>query len=110
MEFLESVHSINYLELLAIFYALQSLYENERSVHIEIQSDNTSCIKYVNELGGIVSEDMDLLAKEMWLWCLQIYISAIYCPGIQNTAHFYSHNFSDSIEWMLKKRHIFTIM
>ena len=71
--FLESVHFINYLELLATFYALQSLYENERGVHIEIQSNNTSCIKYVNDLEGIVSEDMDLLAKEieMWQWCLQ---------------------------------------
>ena len=47
---LESVHSINYLELFAIFYALQSLYKNERGVHNEIQSDNTSCIKYVNDL------------------------------------------------------------
>ena len=48
---------------------------------------------------------MDLLAKQILQWCLQreIYISAIYCPGIQNTADFYSRNFSDSTEWMLKK-------
>ena len=47
---------------------------------------------------------MDFLAKEMWQWCLQrdIYISALYCPGLQNTANFYSRNFSDSTEWMLK--------
>ena len=77
---LESVHSIIYLELLAIFYALQSLHENESGVHIEIQSDNTSCIKYVKDLGGIVWEDMDVSAKEMWQWCLQreIYINFCY--------------------------------
>ena len=93
------------MELLAVFYALQALYEKERNLHIQIQSDNVSCIKYCNDLGGIVSEDMDLLANEIWQWCLQrnIYISAIYhCPGIQNTADFYSQNFSDSTEWMLK--------
>ena len=101
----ESSHSINYLELMATFYALQSLYKNDRGLHIEIQSDNTSCIKYINDLGGIVSEDMDLLATHIWQWCLQrdIYISAIYCPGIQNTADYYSRNFSDSTEWMLKR-------
>lgn len=98
----ESRYSINYLELLAIFYALQALYHNDRNVHIEVQSDNVSAIKYVNDFGGIVSEDM---AKEMWLWCLNrnIYISAIYCPGSQNTADYYSRIFSDSTEWMLKK-------
>ncbi|MCG7879447.1 MAG: reverse transcriptase domain-containing protein [Candidatus Thiodiazotropha endolucinida] len=101
----EADHSINYLELLAAFYALQSLYENTRGLHIEIQSDNQSCIKYINDLGGIVSQEMDLLAKDIWQWCLhrEIYISASFCPGVLNTADFYSRNFSDSTEWMLKR-------
>ena len=100
----ESNHSINYLELLAVFYGLQALYENERGIHIQVQSDNVSCIKYCNDLGGIALEEVDFLANEIWQWCLQrdIYISALYCPGIQNTADFYSRNFSDSTEWMLK--------
>ena len=103
-EMSESNHSINYLELLAVFYGLQALYENERGIHIQVQSDNVSCIKYCNDLGGIASEEMDFLANEIWQWCLQrdIYISALYCPGIQNTADFNSRNFSDSTEWMLK--------
>ena len=102
---LESGHSINYLELLAVFYALQSLYENTWGVHIEVESDNQSCIKYINDLGGMLSEEMDLLAKEIWQWCLhrEIFISASYCPGTLNTADFYSRNFSDSTEWMLKR-------
>ena len=52
---------------------------------------------------------MDLSAKEMWQWCLQreIYISAIFCPGIQNKTDFFSRNLSDSTEWMLKKKTYF---
>lgn len=59
----ESLHSINFLELMAIFYALQSLYCNESNLHIEIQSDNISAIKYINDMGGMTSGAMDLLAK-----------------------------------------------
>lgn len=101
----ESENLINYLELLAIFYALQSFYDKDRGVDIEIQSDNTSAIKYINDNGGIVSEPMDRLAGKIWQWCLErkIYISVVYVPGAENTADFYSRNFSDSTEWMLKK-------
>ena len=103
--FQESKHSINFLELLAIFYALQALYCNKKNVHIEFQSDNISAIKYINDMGGMTSKSMDSLAKDIWLWCLdrEIFISAVHIPGIHNTADFYSRNFSDSTEWMLKK-------
>lgn len=103
--FEEKQSHINYLELMAIFYALQVFYPNENGVHIEIQSDNISAVKYVNDMGGITSEKLDKLAKSIWEWCLirNIYISANYIPGIQNTADFFSRHFSDSIEWMLKR-------
>lgn len=102
----ESCNSINFLELLAIFYALQALYCNEHDVHIEIQSDNVSAIKYINDMGGIASEIMDLLAKDIWEWCIErkIHIYATYVPGILNTADFFSRHFSDNTEWMLKRR------
>lgn len=100
----ESALSINYLELLAIFYALQSLYVHHCNVHIEIQSDNISAIKYINDMGGMTSTSMDLLAKDIWQWCIErkINLSAIHVPGVLNTADFYSRNFSDATEWMLK--------
>ena len=100
----ESQHGINYLELLAIFYALQAFYNECRDVHIEIQSDSVSAITYVNNFGGMNSIAMDDLSKQIWEWCLcrNIYISAIHVPGSLNSADFYSRNFSDSTEWMLK--------
>jgi len=102
----ESHNQINVLELLAIFYAMQSMYSNQSNVHIEIQSDNVSAVAYVNDMGGMTSKHMDSLARSIWEWCLErnIYLSAIHIPGSQNVeADFYSRNFSDSTEWMLKK-------
>lgn len=97
--------SINHLELLAIFYALQALYSSKVGVHIGIQSDNICAIKYINDMGGIVSKPMDSLAKQIWDWCIHrdIFISASYIPGALNTADYFSRHFSDTTEWMLKR-------
>ncbi|WAR20010.1 LOW QUALITY PROTEIN: hypothetical protein MAR_001848 [Mya arenaria] len=96
--------AINYLELLAIFYALQALYYDVNNTHIEIQSDNTTAVSYISEFGGMASSDMDVLAKSIWMWCIErnIHLSATHIPGKSNTADYYSRNFSSSTEWMLK--------
>ena len=62
----ESKYSINFLELLAVFYALQALYWNKNNVHIEIQCDNVSAVSYLNCMGGMTSKSMDTLAKDIW--------------------------------------------
>jgi hypothetical protein len=101
----EALNSINYLELLAIWYTVQALYHNEHDIHIEIQSDNTTAISYINDFGGMTSVKMDRLAYDIWMWCLEraICLSAIHIPGVDNTADFYSRNFSDETEWMIKQ-------
>lgn len=101
----ESVFPINYLELLAIFYALQSFYSNAMDIHVQIQSDNICAITYINDMGGMSSKRLDFLSGEIWQWCLNknIYISAVHVPGPENLADFYSRNFSDSTEWKLKE-------
>jgi len=101
----ESQHSINVLELLAIFYALQSLYVNFHDTHIEIQSDNITAISYVNAMGGMTSDLLNSIAKDIWEWCLarNIFVTATHVPGVMNTADYYSRNFSDATEWTLKQ-------
>lgn len=83
---LESSLHINHLELLAIFFALKSWFHDKTDMHIAIQSDNSTAISYVNNMGGMCSCGMDFLAKEIWLWCLErnIYISASHLSGILN--------------------------
>jgi hypothetical protein len=101
----ESEFHINYLELLAISLSLQGLYATVDNVHIQVQSDNVSAVSYVNDMGGMTSVSMDALASSIWHWCINknIYVSAVYIPGVENSADFFSRNFSDSTEWMLKK-------
>ena len=98
--------SINYLELLAIFFALQSIYSSVKDQHIEFQCDNVSAVKYINDMGGMTSSDMDSLTYNIWNWCIQrnIYISAVHISGFSNVrADYLSRHFSDSTEWMLKR-------
>lgn len=47
----EANRSINELELEAIFFALQSLCRNSHHVHIRVESDNTTAVCYVNNMG-----------------------------------------------------------
>jgi len=100
----ESLYPINYLELLAIFYGLQSFYNGENGVHIQVQSDNVAAVSYINDMGGIASLSMDRLSGDIWQWCLlrDIFLSAIYIPGSSNTADYYSRNFSENTEWTIK--------
>jgi hypothetical protein len=101
----ESKNHINFLELTAINFALQSLYYNCTDVHIEFQSDSVTAVKYINDMGGMASLCLDGLSRTIWQWCLDrnIFISASFIAGKENTtADFYSRNFSNSTEWMLK--------
>lgn len=101
----EGCMSINFLELLAIFKGFQVFYDKVRDSHIQIETDNSCSVAYVNSMGGMCSQNMDNLASRLWNWCIDrnIYISAVHIPGVLNTADYYSRNFSDSVEWMLKQ-------
>ena len=53
----------------------------------------------------MASIPLDNLAQKVWLFCLnrRIFLSAVHIPGSENIhADFYSRNFSNSTEWMLK--------
>ena len=79
----KSEHSINFLELLATFYALQALYSNKNNVHM---CDNVSAVKCVNDMGGMTSKSMDSLAKDVWAWCLHreiFYFRRTYTRNLQ---------------------------
>ena len=61
----ESENTINYLELLAIFYTLKAFCSEKVAIHVTIQSDNTSAVAYINNMGGVVSIKMDRLARQL---------------------------------------------
>ena len=104
----ELQYHINYLELLAIFLALKAFCGAKSNIHVQLKTDNTCAMSYINAMGGIKSSLCNTLAKQIWLWCLErnIWISAAHVPGILNEADILSRKFNDSVEWMLNK-HIF---
>ena len=100
----EMTHHINYLEMLAIFFALQSFENHITNKYVRILSDNTTAISYINKMGGIKSECCNDLAVEIWNWCLDrnIWLLCSHIPGkINNEADKLSREFSDQTEWHL---------
>lgn len=103
----ESKNHINFLELLAIFFALKSWISDKHDIHVGIQSDSMVAIAYINDFGGMANTTLDHLAKNIWEFCLarNVFITAYHIPGKNNVeADFFSRHFSDSTEWMLKKK------
>lgn len=101
----ESVNHINYLELLAASHALRSFCKSSFEFHVQIKSDNSCTVAYINNMGGIKSVKCNELAKTIWLWCMErnIWLSATHVPGIDNEADFMSRHFNESVEWKLKE-------
>lgn len=100
----EMENSINYLELLAIFFGLKCFFEHSKSMSIKVETDNTTAVSYINNMGGIKSKKCNDLSKIIWLWCLQrdLDITATHLPGSANQiADLCSRKFSDSKEWKL---------
>ncbi len=101
------VQNINFLELLAAFFALQSFCKDHRNIHVRIQIDNVTAVTYINKMGGIKSSQCDRLARKLWEWCIarKIWVSAAHLPGAQNTiADRKSRVFKDETEWKLDSK------
>ena len=102
----EEENHINYLEMLAIFFALRSFENYVEGKYVKILSDNTTAISYINNMGGIKSEKCNGLAIVIWEWCLQrnIWLICSHIPGKNNDqADRLSREFNDQIEWQLDK-------
>lgn len=57
---------INYLELRAAFFALESFASNMSSCEILLRLDNTTAIAYVNKAGGVKFPHLSELARKIW--------------------------------------------
>ena len=101
----ESGNHINFLELLAVSHAIKAFCKSVRDIHVLIKSDNSCAVAYINNMGGIKSEECNSLAKSIWLWCMDrnIWLSATHIPGSSNDADFESRHFSENVEWKLKE-------
>ena len=98
---------INRKELMAIFLSLKFFLKSQENVHVQVMTDKSTNVSYLNRMGGTKSVTLSNLALDSWRWCLRkaIYISAVHVAGLLNIfADPLSHFELLSAEWMLCKR------
>ncbi|KAF7241734.1 Transcription factor CP2-like protein 1 [Varanus komodoensis] len=61
---------INFLELLAVFKALQSFEDVLLHQVVQVTSDNMATVFYLNKQGGTRSRKLAHLAMQIWDWCI----------------------------------------
>lgn len=101
----EKTHHINYLELLAVFLALQCFVSERREISILLLVD-VMTIAFLNRMGGTHSTHLCNLAVEVWKWCLDrdIVIPAGHLPDSENIwADWHSRHVADSSDWSLHR-------
>jgi len=76
---------INYLEMRAALFTIQSFCKDKSECHVKIMSDNTTTVACINKRGS-TKELLNDVTKEIILWCSsrKIYISAAHIPGVDN--------------------------
>ena len=76
----EAKYHINYLEMLAIYLALQTFAKGWVNTHIRVLCDNTTAVNVLNHMGTSHSDSCNSLAKKIWAWCIARDILGECCP------------------------------
>ena len=100
----ERTMHINCLELLAAFLAVKCFAKDKTNLTIHLKMDSMSALTYINKLGGTISPQLNTLAKELWLWCMErsILLKAQHLAGVLNTiADDKSRVMKDRTDWKL---------
>jgi len=101
-----SSRHINWLELQAVFLTLQHFQDEVTNTSVQVLTDNTTVVAYINHQGGTISQTLCELALEIWDWCLNrnIFLSAMHVEGEKNVlADALSRRKFAPTEWMLHK-------
>ena len=71
---------------LAAFLAAKTFWRGQMSKRVLLLLDNQTAVAYINNLGGTVSAQLAILARDLWMWCLErdILLSAQHLPGKEN--------------------------
>lgn len=100
----EKESHINYLELLAAFFALKCFASHLSKCEILLRIDNTTAISYINRMGSVQFPKLNSLAKQIWQWCeaRELWIFASYIKSKDNVeADYQSRSSNDDTEWEL---------
>ena len=83
----EATHDINYLEMLAVLFALQSFSDKVLAKHIKLMVDNTIAVATINQMGTCHSNLNNKLEQQIWEWCILhgVWLTVSHIPGKCNT-------------------------
>ena len=101
----DAIMHINFLELKAVWLALQKFCDNDCNIHVAMKTDNSTAVAYINNFGGIHSDCLNNLSRDVWFWCIGrgIYLSAFHIPGKSNIqADLFSRICNNRTGWSLK--------
>ena len=102
----EKSKHINYLELLAVYLALQSFTPQVTGKHVKVMVDNMTALSDINHMGTGKCKHRHQLVKDIWLWCMEhnVWLTAVHIPGAENIdADLQSRVFNTNTEWTLNK-------
>lgn len=82
---LRSAH-INYLELMAVWKALNHFLPRLQGHHVLVRCDNTTAVAYINRQGGVRSSKLHALAYKLLVWSRRVFLTlrATHVPGLLN--------------------------
>ena len=77
---------INWLELQAVWLTLKHFLPQLQGTAVDVISDNTTTVVYINKVGGTQSPSLCRLALDVWEWCRQheIFLVASHLSGDRN--------------------------
>ena len=77
---------INWLELQAVWLTLKHFLPQLQGTAVDVISDNSTTVAYINKVGGTQSPSLCRLALDVWAWCRQhnIYLVASHLSGDRN--------------------------
>ncbi|CAD6225621.1 GSCOCG00011844001-RA-CDS [Cotesia congregata] len=82
----ERKNHINYLELLAAFFAIKCFASKLSNQEFLLRLDNTTAIAYINRAGGVQYPHLSELSRKIWEWCEKrhLWLKASYIPSAKN--------------------------
>ena len=102
----EAQFHINYLEMLAAYFALKAFTTDIAHKHVKLMVDNTTVVTCINNMGTSHSIDINKLTKTISLFCIDnnIWLTTAHIAGKYNTeADFESRKDRKETEWSLKR-------
>ena len=101
----ELENHINYLEIKAAFLGLKCFASNLVDKQILLRIDNITALAYLNKMGGIKSDSLNAITKEVWEWCKErrLWIFAEYVASKDNPADWGSRISNMDTEWELSE-------